>query len=133
MTALPELLRRAGMDWRSATQGDLPFVISSWRESALKPFLLGSGCPFLGLEHKVALARAANHRKTLECIFNREHPGLVRRALAEAAPLVVFDSDEPSFIVGWGHPRYRYVKQNFRSMGIGTLLREAVSPEALTG
>jgi GNAT superfamily N-acetyltransferase len=128
---LPQLLKHAGLNWRWALPDDEVFIAHSWLASGRKPFLAGDTTPFPHLVRAVQEARRNGHDVFLERLYEREQRWIIRRALIERSPLVVFDVETPSFIAAWAHPRYVYVKQDFRGMGIGTTLFEAIGPRRL--
>jgi hypothetical protein len=117
---------KAGLGLRIAQPSDIRFVVSSWHASAFKPFLEGkTPCPWPNLEITVLNARRAGNLGLLQRIYHAEMKGLIRAELASSPTLVVFDVENPSFLVAWGHRAYRYTKQAFRRQGIGSLLRAA--------
>lgn len=126
MQNAPELMQKAGLAIRPALEEDLLFVFRSWTTSGLKPFMAGGPCPWPSAAGAVAAARARGHTALLLSIYSREQQRLIRGALASCPTLVVYDTETPSFIIGWGNRHYCYVKQAFRGQGIARVLRAAL-------
>jgi hypothetical protein len=127
MPELPELLTRAGLDWRWAEGTDLRFVVASWLTSTQRKFLDGGPCPWAHLAETVAKARAAKDQSAmLRRLFESEMKRDILGALSEWPALVVYDVDTPTFILAWGHRDYRYTKQGFRRMGLAKAIRTAL-------
>ena len=128
MHQVPELLRRAGLDWRWAEPDDLRFVVASWFSSTIKPFVEGQlPCPWANLERTVANAMATGNVSLLRRIWHTEGKSLIGVKLMESPTLVVYDTSDPSHIVAWGHRDYCYTKQLFRRQGISRAIRTALN------
>lgn len=146
MQPLPEVLSLAGLQWREALPEDLKRVVSDWNASGLQRFINGSYDPlpekqatidrcrrFAGVKEAPWPNREFDegdlrerNLSTLKAIWNSAGKTMIRRELSISKPVVVYDVDNPSIILGWGCPGYVYVIHAMRHQGIGSALRDAV-------
>jgi hypothetical protein len=126
MLAPPELMLKAGIDWRWALPSDLKCIFANWFDSQLMPFVKGPGCPFPRFAVTVADARARNLTKLLMKIYHAEMKPLIEKALLNSPTLVAYNVDLPEQIIGWAHHDYTYVMLDFRHCGVATALRAAL-------
>lgn len=123
-----DLLTLAGMAIRPAIPADARFVTLSWLRSGERAFTTGA---WRGFDHLAARAGSVKaNPKALRALYNLETPA-TRRAIGEAIDrgplLVVYDVDQPSFLVGWATPSFAFVSHTFRRQGIARALRAALA------
>lgn len=110
------------MGLRLAKSHDLKFVEASWRTSSEMPFLEGKRLLWPHLADSIAKCRKFNNMRMLKQIYNSEIMADIGKAI-QLPVLVVYDLDNPTYIVAWGCASFTYVKQPYRKAGIGTFLR----------
>lgn len=125
------ILEAARMGTRQATVEDLAFICSSWLASYEKPFVTATVPDPSWLPKSIGMIRKSP--RLLKALYLKEERLAIAHAVELRIPTVIYDIDNPSFIVGWfcgtpGHVDYIYVKQAFRRQGIGEFILKTLGP-----
>lgn len=129
-------LETAGLSIRDALPADLGFVCSSWLASYEKPFVTQETPDPHWVPKSILSIRKAP--KVLKALYTKEERIVIHDILELRPAKVVFDIENPDFIVAWfvgtkGHLDYIYVKQDFRRSGLAKVLIENFEPIQTVG
>ncbi len=134
-----QYLTSLGLAVRPATKDDLKFIESSWTSNFKDSFRSGLGTgPFddqttfftsRRILHQTAATAAIRDKaaKEFDAVYYREMKHLVQAIISTIQPLVVYDPDNPTVIIGWACGTsttlyYVYIKLAFRQKRIASSL-----------